>query len=259
VRKKIKRTNAESSPAVAGTSSQGSVFAASSTLKLLSSKISPPKDADSSEAQQADSKKACMRLDGRKLNINGRIIGLAPKETVFVKLLFEKINTYVPTDDLYVAAYGGEAGDWKKDSWEEKKRFYSLLGILRRKIPEDCFEGKASKGYMLSDLSVQTVRKKIKRTNDADSKKACMRLDGKRLNINGRIIGLGPKECVFVKLLFEKINTYVPIDDLYVAVYGGEAGDWKKDSRKEKKCFYSLLDSLRKKLPKSCFKGKASK
>ena len=40
VRKKIKRTNAEYSPAVAGTSSQGSVFSASSTLKLLSSKIS---------------------------------------------------------------------------------------------------------------------------------------------------------------------------------------------------------------------------
>ena len=57
MRKKIKRTNAESSPAVAGTSSQGSVFAASSTLKLLSSKISSPKDADSSEAQQAQSKR----------------------------------------------------------------------------------------------------------------------------------------------------------------------------------------------------------
>jgi hypothetical protein len=81
---------------------------------------------------------------------------------------------------------------------------------------------------MLSDPS---VRKKIKRTNDADSKKACMRLDGRKLNINGRIIGLAPKESVFVKLLFEKINTYVPTDDLYVALYGGEAGDWKKDSK----------------------------
>ena len=47
------------------------------------------------------------------------IIILRPKECVFVKLLIEKINTYVPTDDLYVALYGGEAGDWKKDSWEE--------------------------------------------------------------------------------------------------------------------------------------------
>jgi hypothetical protein len=99
-----------------------------------------PKDAESSEAQQAHSKRTCMRLNGRKFEINGRIIGLGPKESVFVKLLFEKINTYVPIDDLYVALYEGEAGDWKKDSWEEKKRFYSLLGILRRKIPEDCFE-----------------------------------------------------------------------------------------------------------------------
>jgi hypothetical protein len=119
-------------------------------------------------------------------------------------------------------------------AWEEKKRFYSLLGSLRRKLPKNWFEGNASKGYMLSDLSDLSVRKKIKRTNDADSKKACMRLDGKRLNINGRIIGLGPKESVFVKLLIEKINTYVPTDDLYVALYEGEAGDWYKDSRKEK-------------------------
>jgi hypothetical protein len=79
-----------------------------------------------------------------------------------VKLLIEKINTYVPIDDLYVAAYGGEAGDWKKDSMKERQRIYSLLENLRRKLPKDWFEGKASKGYMLSDLS---VRKKIKRTN----------------------------------------------------------------------------------------------
>jgi DNA-binding response OmpR family regulator len=257
VRKKIKRTNAESSPAVAGTSSQGSEFAAS--LKLLSSKISPPKDADSSEAQQAHSKRICMRLNGRKLEINGRIIILGSKEFVFVKLLFEKINTYVPTDDLNVAVYGGEAGNWKKNSCEEKKRFYSLLGSLRRKLPEDWFEGKASKGYMLSDPSDPSVRKKIKRTNDADSKKACMMLDERKLEINGRIIILGSKECVFVKLLFEKINTYVPTDDLYVALYEGEVGDWKKDFCEEKKRFYSLLSNLRRKLPKDWFEGKASK
>ena len=115
VRKKIKRTNAESSLAVAGTSSQGSGFAEASTLRLLSSKISPPKDADSSEAQQACSKRVCIKIDGRKLNINGRIISLGSlKSSVFLKLLIEKINTYVPTDDLYVAVYGDEAGDWNK-------------------------------------------------------------------------------------------------------------------------------------------------
>jgi hypothetical protein len=64
-----------------------------------------------------------MNIDGRKHDINGRIIALSPKESVFLKLLFEKINTYVPVDDLYVAVYGGKAGDWKKDSKEEKKRW----------------------------------------------------------------------------------------------------------------------------------------
>jgi hypothetical protein len=68
-----------------------------------------------------------------------------------------------------------------------------------------------------------------------------MRFDGKILEINGRIIILGPKESVFLKLLFKKINTYVPIDDLYVALYEGEAGDWKKDSRKERQRICSLL------------------
>jgi DNA-binding response OmpR family regulator len=116
-------------------------------------------DAESSEAQQAQSKnvdtayskRACMKIDGRKLNINGRIISLGSKETVFVKLLFEKRNIYVPTDDLYVAVYGGKAGGWHKSSKKEKKRFYSLLVNLRKKLPKDCLEGKASKGYMLSD------------------------------------------------------------------------------------------------------------
>jgi hypothetical protein len=102
-------------------------------------------DDDSSEAQQAQSKnadracskRACMRLDGRKLEINGRIIRLGSKESVFVKLLFEKINTYVPTDDLYVAVYGGKAGDWYKDSKEEKQCIYSLLRILFLDIQTD--------------------------------------------------------------------------------------------------------------------------
>jgi hypothetical protein len=161
VRKKIKRTNADFSPSIAGTSSQDSGFAASSTLKLLPSNIFAPKGAASSEAQQAQSKNAdtacskrvCMKINGRKLNINGRIISIGSKEFVFFKLLFEKINTYVPVDDLYVAAYRDRAGDWKKDSKKERKRFYFLLSSLRKKLPESCFKDKASLGYMLSDSS----------------------------------------------------------------------------------------------------------
>ena len=88
-------------------------------------------DAESSEAQQAQrknadtacSKRVCMKIDGRKLNINGRIISLGSKESVFMKLLFEKRNIYVPTDDLYVAVYGDEAGNWNKSSLERKKTF----------------------------------------------------------------------------------------------------------------------------------------
>jgi hypothetical protein len=110
-------------------------------------------DAGSSEAQQAQSKNAdtahservCMKINGKKLNINGKIISIGSNESLFLKLLFEKINTYVPTDDLYVALYGGEAGDWYKDSRKERQRFYSLLGSLHRKLPKDWFEGKASK------------------------------------------------------------------------------------------------------------------
>jgi hypothetical protein len=45
----------------------------------------------------------------------------------------------------------GKAGGWHKSSKKEKKRFYSLLVNLRKKLPKDCLEGKASKGYMLSD------------------------------------------------------------------------------------------------------------
>jgi hypothetical protein len=63
-------------------------------------KIKRNNDAESSEAQQAQrknadtacSKRVCMKIDGRKLNINGRIISLGSKESVFMKLLFEKRN-----------------------------------------------------------------------------------------------------------------------------------------------------------------------
>jgi hypothetical protein len=73
-----------------------------------------------------------------------------------MRFLFEKRNTHVPIDDLYVAVYEGKAGDWKKDSKEEKKRFYSLLFNLRKKIPRDCLEGKMSIGYKLSDSADMT-------------------------------------------------------------------------------------------------------
>ena len=97
-------------------------------------------------------------------------------------------------------------------------------------------------------------RLKAKNADTACSKKVCMKIDGRKLEINGRIIGLGLKESVFVKLLFEKINTHVPTDDLHVAVYGTKAGDWYKRSHKEKIPFYSLLVSLRRKLPKIALK-----
>jgi DNA-binding response OmpR family regulator len=107
-----------------------------------------------------------MRLNGRKLNINGRIIGLTPKESEFVKLLIEKINTYVPIDDLYVALYEGEAGDWYKDSLQERQCIYSLLGILRKKLPEDYFKGNAKKGYMLSGsvMTSQSIKMSLHRS-----------------------------------------------------------------------------------------------
>ena len=137
-------------------------------------KIKRNNDAESSETQQAQSKnadsacskRACMKIDGGKLNINERIINFGPKEIAFVKLLFEKINTYVPTGDLYVALYGGKAGDWNKDISQKRKRLHSLSATLRKKLPKGCLEGKPSKGYMLSDFVDMTSQNspKIKRT-----------------------------------------------------------------------------------------------
>ena len=89
-------------------------------------------DAGSSEAQQAQSKNAdtahservCMKINGKKLEISmEKLLVSDLTSLVFLKLLFEKINTYVPTDDLYVALYGGEAGDWYKDSKERKTTY----------------------------------------------------------------------------------------------------------------------------------------
>jgi hypothetical protein len=65
-----------------------------------------------------------------------------------VKLLFEKINTHVPTDDLYVAVYEGKAGDWKKRSQKEKNRFYLLFKYLHEKISAN-ITGTPNTGYML--------------------------------------------------------------------------------------------------------------
>ena len=175
-----------------------------------------------------------------------------------MKFLFEKINTHVPTDDLYVAVYGAKAGDWKKDSKEEKKRFYSLSANLRKKIPRDCLEGKMSIGYTLSDSADMTsqgfssVREEIKRTPVQDkmvcSSKISINIEKKELEIDGKIIAFGDKAFKAVKLLFEGINTFVPTDDLYVAVYEGKAGDWKKRSQKEKNRFYLLFKYLHEKI-----------
>jgi hypothetical protein len=94
VQKKIKRTNAESSPAVVCTSSQGSDPLVRKKIKRNDDDSSEAQQAQSKNADRACSKRACMRLDGRKLEINGRIIRLGSKESVFVKLLFEKILGY---------------------------------------------------------------------------------------------------------------------------------------------------------------------
>jgi DNA-binding response OmpR family regulator len=128
---------------------------------MLSNPVDMPSQ-DSEEAATACSNKIEINTRKRKLEINGKIIGFGPKEFVVVKFLFEKINTPVPTDDLYVAVYGGKAGDWKKDSLKEKKRFYALLLSLRMKIPENYLKGEASIGYMLSNPVDRT-------SHDADS------------------------------------------------------------------------------------------
>jgi DNA-binding response OmpR family regulator len=258
-------------------------------------------DDDSSEAQQAQSKnadracskRACMRLDGRKLEINGRIISLGPKESVFLKLLFEKINTYVPTDDLYVAVYGGEAGGWYKDSKEEKKCIYSLLSNLRRKLPEDCLKGKTWIGYMLSasvmtsqdsdplaeeatnldDATLQptsavastssqgfpSAREEIKCTPAQNemvySSGIGMNIKKKELEIDGESFIFRCKTFLFLKLLFERMNTYVSLDDLYVAAYGE---DKALSTASMQGHLYGLFSCIRRKIPEDYIKSNST-
>ena len=228
---------ADSSSSIAGTSSQGSDSSLRKKIKR--------NDAGSSEAQQAQSKNAdtayfkrvCMRLDGRKLEINGKIIILGSKEIVFVKLLFEKINTYVPTDDLHVAIYGGELGDWNKDISQKRTRFYSLAYTLRKKLPEDCFKGKPSKGYMLSDFvmtsqnsgfsassTLKLLTSKISAPNDSDSSEAFeSEEDGGNLQ----------------KIQYDKKN-YPLISDCYIDDYAQFIEDNKSTRRRYIKVRKSL-------------------
>jgi hypothetical protein len=89
-----------------------------------------------------------------------------------------------------------------------------------------------------------SMREEIKRTPVQD-KMVCssgigMNIEKKELEINGKIIAFRYQAFKALKLLFEKINTHVPTDDLYVAVYEGKAGDWHKSSLQERKCFYFL-------------------
>ena len=126
------------------------------------------------------SSKISINIEQKELEIDGKIIDFGDKTFKAVKLLFEGINTFVPTDDLYVAVYEGKAGDWHKSSLQERKCFYFLLGNLRNKIP-DYITGTPNTGYMLFssndpvDVSYQgfeTSPKKIKGTDDSDSSEA---------------------------------------------------------------------------------------
>jgi DNA-binding response OmpR family regulator len=146
---------------------------------MLSNPVDMPSQ-DSEENTTACSNKIKINTKKRKLKINGKIISFGPKEFVFMKLLFEKRITYVPTDDLYVAVYGGKAGDWKKSSKKEKNRFYLLFQHLHEKIPAN-ITGTPNMGYMLFSSNDPVDRtyqgfsaafKKIKGTDDSDSSEA---------------------------------------------------------------------------------------
>jgi hypothetical protein len=108
--------------------SQGSGFAASSTLKLLPSKISAPNDADSSEAQQVQRKDAdivyssgiSMNIEKKEFEINGESFIFGYQTFKALKVLFEGINTYVSSDKLCVAVHEGKDGYGNKISLQAK-------------------------------------------------------------------------------------------------------------------------------------------
>ena len=100
------------------------------------------------------------------------------KRSKFLKLLFEKINTYVSLDDLYVAAYGE---DKALSTASMQGHLYGLFSCIRKKIPEDYIKGNSTMGYMLSnpnelvDVSYQgfsNAPKKTKGIDDSDSSEA---------------------------------------------------------------------------------------
>jgi hypothetical protein len=106
---------------------------------------------------------------------------------------------------------------------------HSLLGNLRRKLPEDCLEGEPLIGYMLSgsvDMTSQgspSEREEIKRTPDQNkmvySSGIGMNIEKNELEINGKKFVFGDKTFKALGLLFERINTYVPSEKLCVAVH----------------------------------------
>jgi DNA-binding winged helix-turn-helix (wHTH) protein len=189
--------------------SQGSGFAASSTLKLLPSKISAPNDADSSEAQQVQRKDAdivyssgiSMNIEKKEFEINGESFIFGYQTFKALKVLFEGINTYVSSDKLCVAVYDGKDGygnkislqakcpihrvavceedeDWDKTSLRAKCPIDRLFYRLRNKIP-DYIRGTPKIGYKLSnsvDMTSQdsdpSVQKRMKPTDGADSSEA---------------------------------------------------------------------------------------
>jgi DNA-binding response OmpR family regulator len=250
--------SADSSSAIADTSSQGCPSVRKKIKRTNGAVSSGSQQVQRKNADMAYSKRVCMDADKKELKINGRIIVFGPKEFVFVKLLFEKINTHVSIDNLYVAVYGGKAGDWEKDSKKERQRVYSLLTILREKLPKDCFEGDPSRGYMLSG-SVMTsqgslsAREEIKRT-PAQNKMVCFRkigidIEKKELEIDGKSFVFKSQEFKVLKLLFEKINTYVSSDDLYVVVSGE---DKSLPMASVQIRLYRLIASLRNNLFEDC-------
>jgi DNA-binding winged helix-turn-helix (wHTH) protein len=272
-------------------SSQGSDPPVRKKIKCNDAGSSEPQQVQSKNADTAYSKTVCVNIDGKKLNINGRIIGLGSKETMLVKLLIEKINTYVPTDDLYVAVYGGKAGDWYKSSKKEKKRFYSLLDNLRKKLPEDSLKGGMRVGYMLSD-SVMTsqdsnplaeeatnlddailqptsavastssqgfpsAREEMKRT-PVQNKMVYfsgigMNIEKNELEIDGESFIFKSQNFMVLKLLFERMNTYVSLYDLYVAAYGEDKACQRLQRKKQRP--YELFYPLHNRIPEGYTKG----
>jgi DNA-binding response OmpR family regulator len=116
-----------------------------------------------------------INIEKKELEIDGESFIFKSQKFMALKLLFERMNTYVSLYDLYVAAYGE---DKALSTASMQGHLYGLFSCIRKKISKDYIKGNSKMGYMLSnpnelvDVSYQgfsAAPKRMEHTDDSDS------------------------------------------------------------------------------------------